>query len=151
MGVVQIFRVAGRIGRKEFWVIWMAIILAGALGGLITGLAGGNRAGVSTVEGLLLLGFYVIATWVSIAISVKRLHDTGRSGWWLAKFMVLAAAPWSCTFLAALAGGLISTWLAPALAIVGIGVGGYSWYLIGFKRGEPGVNDYGLPGSGSAC
>ena len=57
----------------------LAMILAGALGMQI-----GNGATV------LLAVYYVATLLPSIAVWVRRLHDTGRSGWWvLASFIPL--------------------------------------------------------------
>ena len=66
---------SGRARRKEFWVFAFVWLLAGL--------------GIVIVESLietrgLLVGFYVLGMLIpSLAVAVRRLHDTNRSGWWL--------------------------------------------------------------------
>ena len=65
---------SGRARRKEYWLFILIVGLITFLVGLIDGLAG-----TSPVLGLL----YSLAIIVPIlAVMVRRLHDTGRSGWW---------------------------------------------------------------------
>lgn len=71
----------GRARRKEYWffclfnVIIMAILamIDQAMG------SGGGKEGVG-----LLGGIYSLAVLIpGLAVSVRRLHDTNRTGWWL--------------------------------------------------------------------
>lgn len=70
----------GRAGQKEYW--WFSlfsfiIILVLSVIDIVTGTFNVN-------VGLGLLGsIYTLAVLIpSIAVSVRRLHDTDRSGWW---------------------------------------------------------------------
>jgi uncharacterized membrane protein YhaH (DUF805 family) len=65
----------GRAGRAEYW--WFV------LANLLISLALQLLAQVLDV--LFILGFlYSLAVLIpSIAVGIRRLHDTGRSGWWL--------------------------------------------------------------------
>lgn len=78
---------SGRATRAEYWyfVLFMVIVLfCGALAGIFLGfaLSGGDEdvaLGIFLiVYGLLALGFIC----PGISVFVRRLHDTGRSGWW---------------------------------------------------------------------
>lgn len=43
---------------------------------------------------LLLTGLYSIAVFIpSLAVTVRRLHDTGRSGWWLLLMFIPLIGP----------------------------------------------------------
>jgi uncharacterized membrane protein YhaH (DUF805 family) len=73
---------SGRARRKEYWMfalfnalIYIAIMVFSAiLGSIDNSLA---------LIGTLLLLVYALAIFVpSLAVAVRRLHDTGRSGWW---------------------------------------------------------------------
>jgi uncharacterized membrane protein YhaH (DUF805 family) len=66
---------SGRARRKEYWMFFLFnLIIAFALG-FIEGFLGSPG-----VIGVL----YSLAVIIpNIAVSVRRLHDTGRSGWWL--------------------------------------------------------------------
>ena len=59
----------GRARRKEFWFFQMIASIAAVLIAMVYPLAAGI--------------FALIVTLPSIAVSIRRLHDTGRSGWWL--------------------------------------------------------------------
>jgi len=65
----------GRARREEYWYfVLFNIIINIVLGGID-----------SVTNGIgLLAGLYTLAVLIpSIAVSVRRLHDTDRSGWWL--------------------------------------------------------------------
>lgn len=72
---------SGRARRKEYWMfVLINMIIAFALG-LLDGLLGfyDSQAGIGLLSGLYMLGIVI----PSLAVAVRRLHDTGRSGWWL--------------------------------------------------------------------
>lgn len=66
----------GRARRKEFWTFTLGNILISLILSSSGGLIG---------FGLELLGFLfgLIIIIPSIAVAVRRLHDTGRSGFWI--------------------------------------------------------------------
>lgn len=71
---------SGRAQRAEYWVfelgnflIAMALLLVG------TAIGQGNENYVLIPYGL----FILVSLVPSIAVSVRRLHDTGRSAWWI--------------------------------------------------------------------
>jgi uncharacterized membrane protein YhaH (DUF805 family) len=65
----------GRARRQEYWMFFLINLLI--------------ALGIGIVEGIIGLGgilgmLYALAMLIpGIAVSVRRLHDTGRSGWWL--------------------------------------------------------------------
>ncbi|MFX0046512.1 MAG: DUF805 domain-containing protein [Candidatus Hermodarchaeota archaeon] len=70
---------SGRARRKEFWMfVLFNLIFTIVLGiiGRLLGLGPDNYSVLSTIYGLAVLV-------PSIAVGVRRLHDTNRSGWWL--------------------------------------------------------------------
>lgn len=65
---------SGRARRKEYWMFFLVnFVIALAL------------AVVDAVLGFGLLGgLYALAVLLpSLAVTVRRLHDTGRTGWWV--------------------------------------------------------------------
>ena len=70
----------GRARRKAYWMFVLFNIIALVILSLIEGalgLSGQNGYGILT-------GLYTLAMILPlIALAVRRLHDTGRSGWWL--------------------------------------------------------------------
>ena len=76
----------GRARRKEYWIFNLihGVIIFGLKGfELLMGrFALDNR--IALIELL-----YVFATFVPlVAVSVRRLHDTNRSGWWFLMFLI---------------------------------------------------------------
>ncbi|WP_020569608.1 DUF805 domain-containing protein [Neolewinella persica] len=66
----------GRSRRSEFWYFVLGNFVVGLIIGLVGGILGDT---ISTG----LSGLYNLAIFIpSIAVAVRRLHDTGRSGWW---------------------------------------------------------------------
>lgn len=68
---------SGRARRKEFWMFHLMYLILTALVGFVMG-----AAGVRNADGffsLWSLAFFL----PSLAVSVRRLHDVGRSGWWV--------------------------------------------------------------------
>jgi len=83
----------GRSRRQEYWMFalfnFLAALVLGALGcmGILI-----NR----DYGGILFapLGLYCLAIIIpSIAVSIRRLHDTGKSGWLILLFVVLGFIP----------------------------------------------------------
>ncbi len=83
----------GRARRKEFWSFWLFMMIALlvlmyldtalGLGGSATSYRDGNSVGFS-MSGGLLSAIFALATLVpNIAVAVRRLHDVGKSGWFL--------------------------------------------------------------------
>jgi uncharacterized membrane protein YhaH (DUF805 family) len=72
---------AGRARRSEYWYFMLFYFLAIVAMAIVDGLAGtfSEEAEIGLFSGL-----FVLATIVpSIAVTVRRLHDTDRSGWWI--------------------------------------------------------------------
>jgi len=74
---------SGRAGRKEYWMFVLfnfIFALAAFLLGLIT-------------FGLLYIA-YIVAVFVpTLAVSVRRLHDIGKSGWYYLIILIPIAGP----------------------------------------------------------
>lgn len=86
----------GRARRKEYWYFVLFNTLITIVLGMIDGVAGP----VSAEAGIgLLSGLYTLAVLIpSIAVSVRRLHDTNRSGWWLLISLIPLSALLSSLF-----------------------------------------------------
>lgn len=75
----------GRARRKEYWMFTLInFLIVMGLQAVLFSVAGMNP---ESSLGLLLsgiLGIYSLGVFIpSLAVGVRRLHDTGRSGWWL--------------------------------------------------------------------
>ncbi len=85
----------GRARRSEFWLFWLLLIIIEIVFMTIITLAGGSVAVIAdpsvnapmsgaawaifAVYMLVLLALLI----PSLAVAVRRLHDTNRTGWWL--------------------------------------------------------------------
>ena len=113
---VRPFGWSGRASRSEFWWYTLALGIGGAVGGfyLATNFGAEFSARVQEADpfalhynadqvaeevfGQMLMENWERARWVllalllpylsSIAVTIRRLHDTGRSGWWYLISMV---------------------------------------------------------------
>jgi uncharacterized membrane protein YhaH (DUF805 family) len=66
---------SGRARRTEYWMFFLFnLIITSVL----------NAISMAMDQGSLLGGIYGLAVLIpGLAVAVRRLHDTGRSGWWL--------------------------------------------------------------------
>ena len=104
----------GRINRAKYWLAglvilcWMILALwllaaIGALFGIVTGpvsfdvigiSASIQPAGTDSASGASLFSRFatipltLLFAWVYAAVTIKRLHDRNKSGWWLVPFIV---------------------------------------------------------------
>ncbi len=72
---------SGRSRRKEYWYFVLFTVLISIALSIIDGLTGtyDNSAGIGLLSGIFSLAILI----PSIAVSVRRLHDIDRTGWWI--------------------------------------------------------------------
>ena len=82
LGVLKKYAVfSGRAQRAEYWYFTLFNMIATIILMLLDVMLGTFDA--QTGHGLL-SGIYALAVFIpSLAVSVRRLHDIGKSGWWL--------------------------------------------------------------------
>jgi uncharacterized membrane protein YhaH (DUF805 family) len=84
----------GRARRAEYWMFVLFQILvyiAVAILGMIVSGGNSNSAAATGLMALVTLGLLL----PSIAVTVRRLHDTNRTGWWiLISFLPLIGGIW---------------------------------------------------------
>jgi uncharacterized membrane protein YhaH (DUF805 family) len=71
---------SGRAQRQEYWMFVLLniiiVLVLGVIEGILDSDSGGSRGVLGTLYGLAVLI-------PGLAVSVRRIHDTGQSGWWL--------------------------------------------------------------------
>jgi uncharacterized membrane protein YhaH (DUF805 family) len=72
---------AGRARRSEFWFFWLFNLLAHGVAGILDAALFSVDAPLNAIVSLVLLV-------PNLAVAVRRLHDVGRSGWWLLILLV---------------------------------------------------------------
>lgn len=159
-----LFSFKSRIQRLYWWVTTIAVGAAAGAATTILNVAAKSAGQVEIspdtqfVEPTGIFGAAVAAVglanlWVNFALSVKRLHDRDRTGWWLLVQTLLVVLT---VFLVVLAFAMPeeqrSAWWAIA-APVGIAAFVISIWLfveIGFLKGTQGPNRYGLDPLGAS-
>lgn len=129
-------RISGRAGRAEYWWFFLAIILASLIAGVLDGIAGwGSEDEVGGFGALVSLLTFV----PSITVLVRRLHDTGKPGYFL--FLPYVGLVAGAGLLYALPDQI--GWVGGGLVVVVVAVGFLVqlWWLI--KPSDPGPNRFG--------
>lgn len=77
---------SGRARRKEFWMF----VLFNVIAGIVIGMADSTLGFVNYETGIGMLSkLYGMIVFIPyLALTVRRLHDTGRSGWWVLIYLV---------------------------------------------------------------
>jgi uncharacterized membrane protein YhaH (DUF805 family) len=140
-----LFSFRGRINRGKYWLavlIYMLVWIAFIAGCLIW-LGGMNTDNLFSLAGagllIWLMGFILLVagTWSGLAVSVKRLHDRDKSGWWILLFWLGPSilGGWQ-TAAPDLGGGFLFSLAAAAIAI-------WAFVELGCLPGTLGPNRYG--------
>lgn len=124
----------GRASRREFWIFMLFVTVVTAIGHY-TDVALGTDTPVTLRMGICELSITLLLLLPSITAGVRRLHDTGRSGWW----MMLIYLPWLAT-LASDDNGPLALVAAGALL-----TGGLVWIILLLLPGDKGDNMFGAP------
>ncbi len=76
---------SGRSSRRDYWMTFLINVMAGVILVILTQAAH---------PFIYLYGAFGIAVIIpSLAIAVRRLHDIGRSGWWMIVYFVPVVGP----------------------------------------------------------
>ena len=87
------FDFKGRARRSEYWYFFLFIIVGSVLLAFIEGLYSGLTGQFNVDESIFANIFYLLIGIPSLAVSVRRLHDIGRTGWWvLISFIPIAGS-----------------------------------------------------------
>ena len=69
----------GRASRSEYWWFVLFIAIVNFAIGFVLGIFGSSDTGVSIITSIVGLAFLL----PGLGLCVRRLHDTGHSGWWV--------------------------------------------------------------------
>jgi uncharacterized membrane protein YhaH (DUF805 family) len=146
------FDFSGRSSRAEFWFFVLFVFVLSIVASVLDAILFGNYGqGVAVLSSLVSLVHLI----PSLSVSVRRLHDSDRTGWWImlgfvpvaglivalgGSAMMFFGGPGADPFagFAALGTGLMLTALISLIVLI---------VLIVFycTRGTPGANRYGPP------
>lgn len=82
----KLFGFQGRITRLDFWLaqLFYVVMIFTAVFGMaaLARSVGDGASSRLTLGGIMIVG-YIALFWSSLAVSIKRYHDRGKSGWWV--------------------------------------------------------------------
>ncbi len=146
MNFVELFFTPrGRVPRSTFWMVFLIwimidIVLRGAMS--LVSLWSGNEVVVAIFFWAWLI-YSISSYFPMIALAIKRLHDTGRSGYWMLVPIgcQIAVLMMVLSFFRSAAGtGLMFALLALALLLASLIV-----FVFFVLAGDEHSNEYGLP------
>src|SRR5262245_18582506 len=152
-----LFSFKGRINRKPWWLATIAVGLAASV---ITGIieVAARTSGQTTVDpithqieptgifGVLVGVVGLVDVWIAFALSVKRLHDRDRTGWWLIwQLITVVLAVILVVVALAVPDEQGAVWyaLAGAAGLAAFAISVWLFVQIGFLRGTQGPNQFG--------
>lgn len=137
-----LFSFDGRLGRREYWI--SILILVSVLGlpmFVVYPMVGDGTttAGLQTKTNLL-VGLWFVMLYPVLALTIKRLHDFGASGWWAVPLALLGLLARASTPYAQFGGDDVR------LAASAFGwLGTLATILLGTPKGSAAANRYGPP------
>lgn len=134
-----LFNATGRINRAKYWRSLMAFGVAGLLVAVILFTAAGIAAPVFVAMLVVVLIPWLIWGFV---IHTERLHDRGKSAWWLLVFYGLPALLGPVARIAS-SPGVPGATLHYILALAGFALSIWGFFEIGCLPGTGGSNSYG--------
>lgn len=149
---------SGRSRRMEFWmwfllqiIVYMVFwVLLFAVGGGALMMGASDPAAIATagggimIIGLLYVVYALVAFIPNIAVAVRRLHDTNRTGWWilapLVPYVVIFVAMGMAASSPDMMGAAGIIMAVCGLAVLVLGITLLVFYLL---EGTKGPNKYG--------
>ena len=125
---------SGRSRRREYWFFTLVSFIINAAGQLTIGIV------APAVWTFLSFGYSIAVLVPTLAVTARRLHDTGRSGW----LQVLPLAPLGLLVFLFIPGIPASvSFLLIGLMMLGLLACGIVLLVFCCQRGTPGVNRFG--------
>lgn len=141
-----LFSFQGRINRGKYWLVGLLYIAAWIVFSIlaIAWLGGVDPeqlfrfAGGAVLIWLIAIALLVAGTWSGFATGVKRLHDRGKSGWWILLFWLGPSLGGGSTSAMQDGGGT-----SVVLSLIGAAIAIWGFVELGCLRGTRGPNQYG--------
>ena len=135
----------GRATRAEFWWWVLGFVVVSIPLGILDGIIFGFEPDDLNVFGIL-FGLATVLPW--LAVTARRLHDTGRTGWWQILVGIPGLIPVLIGFFVAFAYPLstvsIVFFVVAGLISVAFWIGLHVWLIWRLaSQGQPGPNKYG--------
>ena len=125
----------GRASRAEYWWWWLFALAGGALSYLI---------GIVVQWRVPEVVFVVVMFLPTSAITTRRLHDIGKTGWWKAAWLALGVISGALAFISNEVGpgtlGSVVPGVASGLVAAAGGIWAVAWLV---RQGDTGPNRFG--------
>ena len=139
MGWRNYFSFQGRLNRKPYWLMSLALL----------GVAIAAFVVIALLAALLNL-FWVLAApvvialiWGSMSIATRRLHDRNKSAWWLLLYQGLPTVLGILRAVMMAQGGAASAGPANMLGFISFCISMWVLVDLGFLKGPSGANRFG--------
>jgi len=148
----------GRASRREFWMFflfdWIFTLVAGILDfifkaegfkteGILLSYPNGFRITYSLITDLYSLALFI----PFLAVVARKLHDTGKSSWWILAFALIVSSPFIYIFLPyiiPIRGEVGLEFLYPFTILGLVALVVEIWLILWLARaGDPNENAYG--------
>jgi uncharacterized membrane protein YhaH (DUF805 family) len=146
----------GRSRRMEYWMfalfqfllyLVLFAIMLGVAGGTAAMSGGGTNGAVGLLMSMGVLAIFMVVIWLgliipALAVAIRRLHDTDRSGWWLLVYVIPYVIGTVVTVMGSTAqsGGLAL--LGGLFSLIGL-IGALVLFVFTVSPGTPGPNRFG--------
>ena len=70
---------SGRASRSEYWFWVLFTMIVSLVAGIMDGFIFGSEFGTGTISNIAAVIYFL----PGLAVFARRLHDVGRSGWWI--------------------------------------------------------------------
>lgn len=142
----------GRICRKDFWLKYVLVFIGVSIAAVLADMLLFPGVIVATDTGPVEAATNLILIWPQLALTTKRFHDRGMSGWWQILFNAVIVVGAVIAISASLQNGAVYSEVQfdpESMVPLLIGVGIFFTVLIaelvilGFLPGTKGRNKYG--------
>ena len=159
---------SGRSRRMEFWmytlgvfllyIVFMIIAMVVGLGAAGIAASGSANAAAGGMAGMFaslgILAIVLVVLWLgllipTLAVQIRRLHDTDRSGWWVMMYWGPAILSWLLSISAAASGNGTSG-IGGVFSLIAL-IGGIVLLVFWCLPGTAGPNKYGPDPLGGAA
>ena len=129
----------GRAGRAEFWMFYGVTSMIQSVFSIAINARQGGEIDAVTPISMIYLVYLIVMFIPALAVGVRRLHDIGKSGWYLAGALILSV-------ILAIAIGVAAAMQSNVEAIVLmilLMILMLAFYIVPMLKGQPGENKWG--------
>jgi uncharacterized membrane protein YhaH (DUF805 family) len=87
---------SGRIGRAQWWLAQIGVLAIVIVIVVLVAMLQGATGQAQTANALILVIGFLILSWMTFCLTVKRYHDRGKSAlWYLIQFIPIIGGIWA--------------------------------------------------------